>query len=132
MAPRPGSRCVFHGPEPEGSGGINLLLFVPAVKRKPAPCILFLCVREKEHIDPTRSVRSPFWPAEAMIARGYAAAAFMVGDVSPDFYDHFATGVMADFSERGKPRAADTWGTIAAWAWGMSRAVDYLVTGTGP
>ena len=113
---------------PGGNGGINLTLFLPAYARKPVPCFLFICNREKELIDPTRKVRSPFWPAEDMIARGYAAATFIVGDVAPDFNDDFRTGVHAIFAEKNQPRNTDAWGTIAAWSWGLSRAIDYLVT----
>jgi hypothetical protein len=112
---------------PGGEGTIHLALFVPRGTNRPAPCFLLICNRGRENIDPSRQVKSAFWPAEQIVARGYAAAAFYNGDVAPDKYDQFASGVFKVF-DPASGRAPDAWGTIAAWAWGASRAMDYLET----
>lgn len=113
---------------PGGEGALNLVLFIPNGAKKPAPCFLLICNRPAaENIDPTRAVKSEFWPAEEIVARGYAAAAFFNGDVVPDKRDNSKTGVFKIY-DTTTPRPADAWGTIAAWAWGASRALDYLVT----
>ncbi len=65
------------------------------------------------------------WSIEQSVDRGYAVATFYNGDVEPDRPDA-ADGVRAAYlSPEGRPYA---WATIAAWAWGLHRAVDYLVT----
>lgn len=113
---------------PGGEGAINLVLFVPnATANKPAPCMVLICNRGVENIDPTREKKSPFWPAEQMVARGYAAAAFFNGDVAPDKKENQWTEGAHGIFDR-KPRTPDAWGTIAAWAWGASRVMDYLET----
>ena len=111
---------------PGGEGAIKLVLFIPNQAPKPAPCMLLICNRPTTNIDPTRATKSPFWPAEQMIERGYAAAAFYNGDVVADKFDKFQSGVFSIFDK--EPRAADAWGAIAAWAWGASRVMDYLET----
>lgn len=118
-------RISYRGPG--GEGGINLVLFVPA-KVKPAPCFVLICNRGATNIDPTRVLKSAFWPAERIIARGYAAAAFLNSDVDPDQHDGFTNGVHGLFDPRGVKRPPDAWGTLAAWAWGASRVMDYLVS----
>lgn len=118
-------KISYHGPG--GEGAIHLVLFTPNAAKQPVPCFLLICNRPAaENIDPTRAVKSPFWPAEQIVARGYAAAAFFNGDVVRDKYDGFKSGVFAIYDQQ--PRPADAWGAIAAWAWGASRALDYLVT----
>jgi hypothetical protein len=116
-------KITYHGPG--GDGAIHLVLFVPKA-RQPAPCFLLICNRPQTNIDPTREVKSPFWPAEQIITRGYAAAAFFNGDVAPDKADAWKQGAHAIFDP--PQRSADAWGTIAAWAWGASRCLDYLET----
>jgi predicted dienelactone hydrolase len=63
---------------------------------------------------------------EEGIARGYAMAAFLNADVDPDRHDGFQNGIHGILDEGQRP--ADAWGTIAAWAWGASRVMDYLQT----
>lgn len=109
---------------PGGQGRINLVLFVPNERKGSAPAFLLICNRPAENIDPTRQKKSEFWPAEQIVARGYAAAAFQVGDVDPDKHDGFKNGVHGIFDPA--ERKPDAWGTIAAWAWGASRVMDYL------
>jgi pimeloyl-ACP methyl ester carboxylesterase len=110
-----------------GKGTIRLILFVPTAATKPVPCFLLINNRSMDNIDPTREKKSPFWPAEQIVARGYAAAVFWNGDVAPDKKDSYKEGVHGIFDRPGE-RAADAWGTIAAWSWGASRALDYLQT----
>ena len=114
---------------PGGAGAINVVLFIPNVAAKPVPCFLLICNRPPSNIDPTRQEKSPFWPAEQIVARGYAAAAFHNADVDPDVHDGFTNGVHRMFDAPGQ-RRQDAWGTIAAWAWGASRVMDYLVSDT--
>lgn len=107
---------------------IHLSLFVPNHAPKPAPAFLLICNRSPDNIDPTRQKKSEFWPAEEAIARGYAIAAFYNADVDPDLKSdtEFKDGIHP-LLDRG-PRAPDAWGTLAAWAWGASRCMDYLET----
>lgn len=66
------------------------------------------------------------WPYEYIVSQGYAIITFCREDVDPDWHDGFTNGVHG-LLDKGKERSADSWGTIAAWAWGLSRAMDYLV-----
>ncbi|MBP5233973.1 MAG: hypothetical protein J6333_11270, partial [Planctomycetes bacterium] len=103
---------------------MRLVLFTPNKGKKPAPTFLLICNRGRQNIDPTRANKSEFWPAEEAIARGYGIAAFYVGDVDPDDKkDQFKDGVHALMD---KTRDASSWGTLAAWAWGASRCMDYF------
>lgn len=111
---------------PGGAGRIGVVAFIPKASRR-APGLLLICNRSRGNIDPSRARRSPFWPAEEIVARGYAAIAYHVEDCDADRNDGFNNGVHALFDPPGAPRAADAWGTIAAWAWGASRVMDWIV-----
>ncbi len=113
---------------PHGSGGMDLTLFAPAKRTKPAPCMLLICNRSRSNIDPNKTSWNEFFPADTIISRGYAAAVFYNGDVDPDTDDGFKNGVHGVFDTPTTPRPGDAWATIAAWAWGAHRAVDYLTT----
>lgn len=112
---------------PGGNGAINLILYVPNTPTKPVPCFLFICNRNSENIDPARVMKTPFWPVEQIVARGYAAAAFYNSDVASDQVDGFSSGVFQVFSPNAE-RQSNSWGAIAAWSWGASLAMDYLET----
>ncbi len=105
---------------------IRLVLFVPNKPPKPVPAFLLICNREAKNIDPTRKEKSEFWPAEEAVARGYAIAAFLNSDVDPDKHDGFKDGIHGMLDAGARP--PDAWGTIAAWAWGASRVMDYFET----
>ncbi|MHC1767913.1 MAG: prolyl oligopeptidase family serine peptidase [Verrucomicrobiia bacterium] len=114
----------IHYTGPGGEGSMRLVLFIPN-SVEPAPCFLLICNRGWENIDPTRTVKSPFWPAEEMIARGFAAAAFHYADVAPDNARTWTNGVIRLFPFQTADDGS-RWGAVAAWAWGASRAMDYL------
>ncbi len=98
---------------------------MPNNVRKPVPAFLLIDNRGPANTDPTRKVKSEFWPAEQVIERGYAIAVFYNADVDPDNYDEFKNGIHGILDRERQP---DSWGTIAAWAWGASRCMDYFVT----
>ena len=74
----------------------------------------------------SRGVRSDRWPIEKLIDAGYGLATIYYGEVAPD-RDDFAEGIQPLSYKQGQilPKQ-DEWGKIAAWAWGYSRALDYL------
>ena len=82
----------------------------------------------------TRGVYRDRWQAEALIKRGYALVTAYCGDIDPDNYRHdFSDGVHPLFYKQGQAQpAADEWGTIGAWAWGLSTIRDWLETQTLP
>jgi len=75
-----------------------------------------------------RGCHADRWPVEEIISRGYGVVTFHTSDVDPDFYDGFVNGVHGIFNPERNPRRGDEWGTISAWAWGLSRVMDYLET----
>lgn len=111
---------------PGGDGEMRLSLLIPNDKAHPAPVLLLICNRDPQNIDPTRETKSEFWPAEEIVSRGYAAAAFHYADLDPDHPDDFQNGVHGIFDTHEGERPGDAWGAIAAWSWGASRALDYF------
>jgi hypothetical protein len=73
----------------------------------------------------SRGKRMANWPVKDMIAKGYGLASLYYGDIDPDFDDGFQNGVHSLYDD---VRNAASWGSVAAWAWGLSRVMDYLVT----
>ncbi len=139
---------------------LDLLLYLPyESERQPAPVILALNFygNQSIHLDPyirfteswlpnnedfgitehrateaSRGVRQSRWPIEEILERGYGLATLYYGDIDPDFDDGFQNGIHPLFYAPGQtqPRTEE-WGSIGAWAWGLSRAVDYLQTDAG-
>jgi hypothetical protein len=72
--------------------------------------------------DAGRGKELEVWAIDQTIDRGYAVATLYNGDVDPDQADK-REGTRPFLAEKGAKPA-----TIAAWAWGIQRAVDYLVT----
>ena len=119
-------RATFSGKY--GKSGFTFTAFIPK-QSKPAPSFLLICNRPEQNIDPTRNVKSDFWPAEEIVARGYAAIAFWNGEITPDRQHGRTLGVYSVFEDVEKQyRPKDGWGVLSAWAWGASRVMDWIET----
>jgi hypothetical protein len=75
-----------------------------------------------------RGTQATNWPLAELVRSGYALATFHSADIDPDradlsdgIYAWLAAGDLAKNNPTNR-------GTIAAWAWGFHRCVDYLVT----
>lgn len=75
-----------------------------------------------------RGQRSRRYPLEMILDRGYALVTAYYGDFYPDHRSGRADSVHQLFAGNA---SVSEWGAIGAWAWGMSRILDYLVQDEG-
>lgn len=127
---------------------IRVLLNVPADATGPVPTLLHLgfspnvmgidepgvdegmawSATLKARVPDRDAARIVGFDAKAFVDRGYGVAMVYYGDIYPDFDHGNAHGVPTLFGPAPARRAPDTWGAIGAWAWGLSRVLDYLQT----
>ena len=139
---------------PNGNHQIHVLMYLPPTARKSVPVFLGLNFDGNHSIHPDPGIslallwvqtnkggaftaqRAPEssrgksvgrWDVETILARGYALATVYAGDIEPDYNNSFKNGVHSLYfkQHQSKPEA-DEWGTVAAWAWGLSRVMDYF------
>ena len=134
-----------------GDKKADFLLYLPAGSRKPVPFLLNISfsansatvddpgVKEGEVWGPDKK-RIPVSQARRfgkidvarLIDAGFGFGTIYYGDIDPDFAGGIQYGVRAPFLKPGQSEPApDEWGTIGAWAWGLSRVMDYLETDKG-
>ncbi len=138
----------FPTPKAEASG--DLLIYIPADAPKPVPVILALNFSSNQSVTSDPGVKvATLWigkppvrqPAPEgsrgnakefdvakVLARGYGFATVCYQDIEPDFQEGYKNGgLRQQFSLPGQTEPApDEWGAIGAWAYGLSRAMDYL------
>lgn len=145
---------TFH--EKKDGPRIDLLIYLPKRAKRPTPVFLGLNFKGNQSVngDPnirlattwvrndeknglidhkatekSRGAAASRWAIETIIDRGYGLATAYYGDIDPDYHDEFNNGVHALYPDTtGKDRPANAWGSVAAWGWGLSRAVDYFET----
>ena len=130
---------------------MDLLVYLPAGAARPVPLLLNVGFsansstvndpgvkpgeiwgQDRKRVPAPRGMGMGRLNVEPLLAAGFGVATFYYGDVDPDFLDGVSLGVRALYLKPGqKEPAPDEWGAISAWAWGISRAVDYLETDKG-
>jgi hypothetical protein len=78
----------------------------------------------------SRGASASRWAVDMILDRGYAVATLYYGDLEPDDKEGWKIdGIRAQYPKPDRKEfAADDWGAIGAWGWGLSRALDYLET----
>ncbi|MCH7556633.1 MAG: acetylxylan esterase [Planctomycetes bacterium] len=134
---------------------MDILIYLPNAVKTPVPTFVILNFGGNHTIHPDPAIKlSESWmrpgsrgvvknraneesrgrsrarfPVEKILKRGYGLATIYYGDIDPDFHDGFKNGVHQVFDKLiDGERSADAWGAIGAWAWGLSRAMDYFET----
>ena len=140
-----------------GGPQIDLLLYIPNRVRRPAvilgmnfwgneavnadpgirisnrwvesgrnPFVDLSCVQDHRATAGCRGIDAHRWPVKEILSRGYALATFYRGDLDPDRPDGFDESIRSHYPKLQE--GGDDFSTIAAWAWGLSRAMDYIET----
>jgi (4-O-methyl)-D-glucuronate---lignin esterase len=130
---------------------MDLLIYLPAAARKPVPVLLNLSFaanssmvddpgikpgeiwnREKKRVPAPKTSNFGRLNVGPLLDSGFGVATVYYGDIDPDFEGGLPFGVRQLYLKPGqKEPAPDEWGAISAWAWGLSRALDYLETDKG-
>jgi hypothetical protein len=130
---------------------MDLLVYLPLDADKPAPMLLNLgftanCStvddsgiklgeiwnRQKQKVPAKRGLLFGGLNVLPILEKGFGVATVYYGDIDPDFQGGMPYGVRSLYHKQGQTeRAPDEWGSIAAWAWGLSRAMDYFETDEG-
>ena len=144
-------QVTVHFSENPAGAKMDLLLYVPAHAAKPVPFLLNASFSANSNTvdDPGVKVGEVWGPDKKkvpasqgrrfgkidvarLIDAGFGFGTIYYGDIDPDFAGGIQYGVRAQFLKAGQVEPApDEWGTISAWAWGLSRAMDYLETDKG-
>lgn len=127
---------------------LTVLIYLPNQRKEAVPMFFGINFKGNHAIHPDEGITFPSeermiaygrkrmfprgsaasrWPVEMLMEHGYGLATFYRGDIDPDFDDGFQNGVHPLYYQKGQTRPAENeWGTLAAWAWGMSCAMDYF------
>ncbi len=127
---------------------MHLLVYLPVNLKKPAPLLLNISfsaycqlvddkglyvgdiwTREGNKIKADQPAKFPKLNVEQFIDAGFGFATVYYGDIEPDFKKGFQYGIRGYYLKPGQTTTANNeWGAISAWAWGLSRAMDYFET----
>jgi hypothetical protein len=115
---------------------IDLTLTTPALAAGPVPIIMELAFSNEFMASIARSIpemtpggpgnQGPTWQQQ-VLARGWGYAILTPTSYQADNGAGLNEGIIG-LVNKGQPRKLDDWGTLRAWAWGASRALDYFET----
>ncbi|MFH1370189.1 MAG: acetylxylan esterase [Planctomycetota bacterium] len=104
----------FTGKDDGPKMDVNFILPAGAAK-KPVPLVAIVEWAPKKQL---------------LLGRGYGLATFNASQVEPDIrHGSWEKSIRKVFAKPDQNQPGpDEWGAIGAWAWGLSRAMDYIVT----
>lgn len=119
---------------PEITVEIKMVVVTPASARKPVP-LMMMFGRAALPSAPVPEAFARFAAlagtdppaAVQLIAAGWGYAMLNPGSVQADNGAGLTKGIIG-LANKGQPRKPEDWGALRAWAWGASRALDYLET----
>lgn len=115
---------------------IRLTLSTPARATGPVPTMMELGLSpeqleaiKKRFSEAQRAAFESTGPAwqQQVLAKGWGYAILIPTSVQADNGAGLTGGIIG-LVNKGQPRLLDDWGTLRAWAWGASRALDYFET----
>jgi hypothetical protein len=115
---------------------IQLSLTVPANAPGPVPVIMEIAMSPEILAMMKKQMTEAQWAALAgngppwqqqVLAKGWGYALLIPTSVQADNGAGLTEGIIG-LVNKGQPRKLDDWGVLRAWAWGASRALDYLAT----
>lgn len=118
------------------SVNIDLTLSTPANASGPVPIVMELSFSPEFMAELAKrlpavaaqmtAAEGPTWQQQ-LLAKGWGYAVIIPTSFQADKGDGLTEGIIGLVNE-GQPRQLDDWGTLRAWAWGASRAMDYFET----
>ena len=123
-------KAVYSGPG--GRSEFNFSVWIPKSAR-PVPAFVHTSPRPAETAADPDGPRPAYWlPVEDIVSRGFAAVAYCNQEVAIDWRDASdvpTSGVFKVFGPQDFTKRQPTeWGILSAWAWGMSRILDWIET----
>jgi hypothetical protein len=109
-----------------GAPEIKLTVYTPAKAQARVPMILL--VNFGGGRTPATNFPSDPPVAAEILERGWGYATVGYQDIQTDRADTFNEGVIGVTLAGKAAPEPDEWGTISAWAWGVSRMIDYFET----
>lgn len=148
-------QVTVHISEKGKEARFDLLIYIPNQAKHPVPAIIginfignqaihadpgiklttawvensgmFPCSADGKAGDACRGVNASQWAVDSILARGYALVTLYREEIASDRKAQaFQTGVHTLYPEL--QQREDNFSTIAAWAWALSRGMDYLET----
>ncbi len=114
---------------PSISVNIDLSVTVPAKVGHPVPVIVefgfMFPPGFKISEQMKRMIDSMSTWKQLVLAHGWGYAILIPTSFQADNGQGLTSGIIG-LTNKGQPRKLDDWGTLRAWAWGASRALDYL------
>jgi hypothetical protein len=103
---------------------IQLSLSTPANAAGPVPVMMEFGFGGR--FRRARRGSGPTWQQQ-VLAKGWGYAVIVPNSIQADNGAGLTRGIIG-LCNKGQPRKADDWGSLRAWAWGASRALDYFET----
>ena len=110
---------------PGDTAGLQMVLWLPKNHKGKIPVFFGYSFTPNAQTE-----TSSQWPIKEILERGYGVAYAWYWDIEPDRPDGWQTGIRTRLAEKLQIQPWE-WSAMSAWAWGLSRMADYLVTDPG-